>query len=87
MAEVLHPRNVPRVDQMWVPGPYHRRRFVEAGLRGEDDPRLRPAGMPKTDALFGPSPSQAEIRQSLGLDPSVPTVLIASTGLPAQRSR
>ena len=79
---LLHPRNVSRVDQMWVPGPYHRRRFVETGLCREDDPRLRPVGMPKTDALLDPSPSQAEIRQSFGLDPSVPTVLIAPTGMP-----
>jgi len=38
--------------------------------------------MPKTDALFAPTPSRDDVLRSLAFDPAAPTVVIAPTGMP-----
>lgn len=69
-----------RYDRLFLPGPYHRRRYVESGLFTADDPRLRVVGMPKLDRLVDGSLERAAILTALRLDPALPTVLYAPTG-------
>ena len=88
MVEMFHgvsPKNyairneVERFDRLFLIGEYHRRKFVLAGLLGEDDPRGMKIGMPKTDPLTVSGPAGAELLESLELDPALPTVAYAPT--------
>lgn len=54
-------------------------RYVEAGLIEGDGERAQLIGFPKADCLVDGSLDAREIAQSLGLDPSRPTVLYAPT--------
>ena len=62
-------------------GPYMTRRFVESGIFEEGDPRLLEIGMPKTDRFFDGSLDRAATLDTLGLDASRPTVMLAPTWL------
>ena len=55
------------------------RRYMEAGLVEGDGDRAQLIGYPKADCLVDGSLNRCEICQSLGLDPSRPTVLYAPT--------
>ena len=67
-------------DYYFVVGPYMRRRFCEAGLFAEDDPRIVPVGFMKTDRLLNGELSRAELLRRHGLDGSRPILLYAPTG-------
>ncbi len=67
-------------DRLFLPGPYHRRRFLERGLYREGDPKLQMVGMPKLDRLVDGSLKRNEILLGMQLDPALPTVLYAPTG-------
>lgn len=69
-------------DRLFLPGPYHRRRFLERELYREGDQKLRMVGVPKLDRLRDGSLKRDEILASLNLDPSRKTVLYAPTGDP-----
>ena len=69
-----------RYDALFLPGPYHRRRYIESGLFHEDDPRLRLVGLPKLDPLVDGSLDRDAILADLHLDPARPTILYAPTG-------
>lgn len=71
-----------RYDRLYLPGRYHRRRYVEAGLFADDDPRLVVTGLPKLDRLVDGSLERNAVLADLGLDPALPTVLFAPTGDP-----
>ncbi len=71
-----------RYDRLYLPGPYHRRRYVESGLFAADDPRLVLTGLPKLDRLVDGSLERDAVLAGLGLDPALPTVLFAPTGDP-----
>jgi hypothetical protein len=55
------------------------RRYLEAGLVEGDGDRAQLIGYPKADCLVDGSLNRCQIHQSLGLDPSRPTVLYAPT--------
>ena len=57
--------------------------FVAAGAIDRDSPAIRLIGMPKVDCLVDGSINREAVLQSLGLDPSRPTVLYAPTWSPA----
>ena len=59
-----------------------RQRYVEAGLAHDDECAAPLVGYPKLDALVDGSLDRSDITQSLGLDPSIPTVLYAPTWSP-----
>ncbi|RUR75775.1 CDP-glycerol glycerophosphotransferase family protein [Chlorogloeopsis fritschii PCC 9212] len=61
-------------------GPYMRRKFVEAGLLAEDDPRGVPIGFPKTDPLVTGELDRGELLQRYGFDGKRPILLYAPTG-------
>ncbi|MFG0318282.1 MAG: CDP-glycerol glycerophosphotransferase family protein [Planctomycetota bacterium JB042] len=67
-------------DRLFLPGPYHRRQFIERGLFEEGDPRLVMTGLPKVDRLVDGSIDPAQVLLALDLDPALPTVLYAPTG-------
>lgn len=69
-----------RYDRLFLPGPYHRRRYIEAGLMREDDPRLKVVGLPKLDRLVDGTLDREAILVGLGLDPAKKTLLYAPTG-------
>lgn len=69
-------------DRLFLIGPYQRRRFVERGILGEDDPRFVPVGMPKTDAFFDDSIDRDAYLRKFGLDPGRKTLLYAPTWRP-----
>ncbi len=69
-----------RYDRLFLPGPYHWRRFIESGLVKEDDARLLLIGLPKLDRLVDGSLDRRAILEELHLDPARPTVLYAPTG-------
>lgn len=69
-----------RYDRLFLPGPYHRRRFIEAGLFKEGDERLLLVGLPKLDRLVDGSLDRRAILEELRLDPARRTVLYAPTG-------
>lgn len=69
-----------RYDRLFLPGAYHKRRYVESGLFRADDPRLVVIGLPKLDRLARGEIDRAAVLRSRGLDPSRPTVLYAPTG-------
>ncbi len=67
-------------DHYFVVGPYMRRRFEDAGLFHEDDPRAVSIGFMKTDRLRDGSLDQDAVRTSFGFDGSRPVLLYAPTG-------
>ncbi|MFH0945724.1 MAG: CDP-glycerol glycerophosphotransferase family protein [Planctomycetota bacterium] len=69
-------------DQLFLPGPYHRRRFIEKRLFEEGDPRMLMMGLPKVDRLVDGSLDRTQILIDHQLDPTLPTVLYAPTGDP-----
>jgi len=69
-----------RYDRLFLPGPYHRRKFIESGLFQEGDERLKLIGLPKLDRLRDGSLDRRATLEGLGLDPSLPAVLYAPTG-------
>lgn len=69
-----------RYDRLYLPGQYHRRRYVESGLFEDDDPRLRVIGLPKLDRLVDGTYRRDAVLRGLGLDPALDTVLFAPTG-------
>jgi len=70
---------VHRFDRLFLIGPYMKRRFVEAGLLSETDPRIEEVGMPKLDGLALGRYQRAAVLERLALDPARPTVLFAPT--------
>jgi len=66
-------------DRLFLVGDYHRRRFIELGVLGPDDPRIARVGMPKTDCLVDGSLDRRKVLESLDLDPARPTLLYAPT--------
>jgi len=59
------------------------RNFIAAGAIDADSEAIRLIGMPKADCLVDGSIDRAAVLASLGLDPSIPTVLYAPTWSPA----
>ena len=59
------------------------RNFVACGAVDADSPAVRLVGMPKVDCLVDGTYRRDHVLQSLGLDPSRPTVLYAPTWSPA----
>ena len=59
------------------------RNFVACGAVDADSPASRLVGMPKVDCLVDGTYRRDHVLQSLGLDPSRPTVLYAPTWSPA----
>jgi hypothetical protein len=59
------------------------RNFVACGAVDADSPAIRLVGMPKVDCLVDGTYRRDHVLQSLGLDPSRPTVLYAPTWSPA----
>ncbi len=69
-------------DRLLFPNDDRLRRYREAGLVEPDGERGRLIGYPKVDCLVDGSLNRAAIQASLGLDPTVPTVLYAPTWSP-----
>ena len=68
-------------DRVMFPNADRMRRYVDAGLVGEDRAAL--VGFPKTDALVNGRWSPGDVRTKLSLDSGRPTVLYAPTFSPA----
>lgn len=68
-------------DYYFVVGPYMLRKFSEAGLFAENDPRALPIGFMKTDRLVNGELKRDELLAHYGFDGSRPVVLYAPTGL------
>jgi hypothetical protein len=69
-------------DRLLFPNDDRLRRYREAGLVEPDGMRGRLIGYPKVDCLVDGSLNRAAIQASIGLDPTVPTVLYAPTWSP-----
>ncbi len=67
-------------DYFFMAGPYMKRRFVEADLIGENDPRALDIGFMKTDRLVDGSLDRDALLASYGFDGSRPVLLYAPTG-------
>lgn len=67
-------------DYLFLVGPYMRRKFVEAGLLAEKDPRGVPIGFPKTDPLATGRIDRHRLLARCGFDGRRPVVLYAPTG-------
>lgn len=59
------------------------RNFIASGAIDADSPAIRLVGMPKVDCLVDGTYRRDAVLESLGLDPSRPTVLYAPTWSPA----
>ena len=59
------------------------RNIVKAGAIDPDSPAIRLVGFPKVDCLVDGSLERGSVLASLGLDPSLPTILYAPTSSPA----
>lgn len=59
------------------------RNFVACGAVDADSPAIRLVGMPKVDCLVDGSFDRARVLATLGLNPSLPTVLYSPTWSPA----
>lgn len=68
-------------DRHFMVGRYMVRRFAEKGFLRPDDPRIRLVGMPKLDPLANGEFDTAALRTELDLDPSLPTILYAPSGI------
>jgi CDP-glycerol glycerophosphotransferase len=69
-------------DCLMFPNRDRLRKYVEAGLVDPDGPGAALIGFPKVDCLVDGSLDRPAIEQSLGLDPTLPTVLYAPTWSP-----
>ncbi|GAB4317943.1 MAG: hypothetical protein Kow0059_11120 [Candidatus Sumerlaeia bacterium] len=69
-----------RFSRIFFPGRYHLEQYLRRGLLKEGDPRIALIGMPKLDALANGAIRRDEVLESLGLDPTLPTVLWCPTG-------
>lgn len=67
-------------DYYFIVGPYMRRRFRDAGIMNEDDPRALPIGFMKTDRLLDGSLDRSALLEQYGFDGSRPVVVYAPTG-------
>ena len=67
-------------DHYFLVGPYMRRRFSEAGLLAEDDPRAVPVGFMKTDRLLNGEIERSRLLAEYDLRGDRPIVLYAPTG-------
>ncbi len=67
-------------DHYFLVGPYMRRRFAEAGLLSEDDPRAIHVGFMKTDRLLNGEIERSRLLAEYGLRGDRPIVLYAPTG-------
>ncbi|MFQ5696221.1 MAG: CDP-glycerol glycerophosphotransferase family protein [Terriglobia bacterium] len=68
-------------DCFFMVGPYMVRRFAEKGFLQPDDPRIRLVGMPKLDPLANGNIDSEALRAELDLDPDLPTILYAPSGI------
>lgn len=75
----IRPENM-GCDHYFLVGPYMQRKFIEAGLLTEDDPRALKIGFPKTDRLINGELDRSELLIRYGFDGSRPVVLYAPTG-------
>src|SRR5438094_225217 len=69
-------------DRLLFPNRDRLRRYAEAGLIDADGPQAALVGYPKVDCLVDGSLDRRAIERSLGIDPSIPTVLYAPTWSP-----
>ncbi len=69
-----------KCDAYFFVGPYMKRKFVEAGLFDENDPRILPIGFAKTDKLINDELDRTATLKKYGLDGSRPMLLFAPTG-------
>ena len=69
-------------DRLLFPNRDRLRRYAEAGLIDADGPQSALVGYPKVDCLVDGSLDRRAIERSLGIDPSIPTVLYAPTWSP-----
>lgn len=69
-----------KCDAYFFVGPYMRRKFIEAGLFVENDPRILPIGFAKTDRLINGELDRSATLKAHGLDGSRPVLLFAPTG-------
>jgi len=69
-------------DRLLFPNEDRLQKYKQAGLVDEHSPRGQLIGYPKVDCLVDGSLNRGAIQQSLGLDPSVPTILYAPTWSP-----
>src|SRR5262245_28373043 len=69
-------------DRLLFPNTDRLQRYQDAGLLERDGPRGQLIGYPKVDCLVDGSLNRTAIQSTLGLDPSVPTVLYAPTWSP-----
>lgn len=67
-------------DYYFMVGPYMRRRFAEADLFTEEDPRGLNIGFLKTDRLLDGSLNRAKLLAQYGIDGTRPVLLYAPTG-------
>ena len=67
-------------DSYFFVGPYMRRKFVEAELLAENDPRAVEIGFPKTDRLLNGELNREDLLRRHGFDGTRPVVLYAPTG-------
>ncbi len=69
-----------RFDELCLPGEYHARMYREQGLVRPGGARCLVTGFPKADALVAGPFDRAALLGGIGLDPALPTVLVANTG-------
>ncbi len=69
-----------KCDAYFFVGPYMKRKFVEAGLFEENDPRIMPVGFCKTDKLVNGELDRSATLKKYELDGSRPMLLFAPTG-------
>ncbi|MCH8149487.1 MAG: CDP-glycerol glycerophosphotransferase family protein [Planctomycetes bacterium] len=67
-------------DYYFLVGPYMHRKFVEAELLAQDDPRALKIGFPKTDRLVNGDLNREDQLGRYGLDGSRPVIVYAPTG-------
>ncbi len=77
--KAVRPENMHN-DYFFLVGPYMQRRFAEAGLLGDDDPRALKMGFPKTDRLINGELDRRELMARYGFEGRRPIVLYAPTG-------
>jgi hypothetical protein len=67
-------------DYLCLPGPYHAKRYCEAGLIREGGAQAFVTGFAKNDVLVDGSLDRDALLRGLGMDPARPTLLYAPTG-------
>jgi hypothetical protein len=70
-------------DRLFFVNERRLRNFIKAGAIDAGSPAIRLVGYPKTDALVNGAWNRGAVLESLGLDPSRPSVLYAPTWSPA----